>query len=103
MPTPTTEDFDRVNKDQDDAIAELVDLVLHDSGGTGRRYSDAVYDLVWNLVAACDAYGELHNRRSLDEYRAEVERRRQIGLTIDPATAETRFWWADLNDPYHPR
>ena len=32
----------------------------------------------------------------IDEYKAEVERRRQIGLTIDPATAETTFWWADL-------
>ena len=30
----------------------------------------------------------------------ELERRRQIGLTIDPATAETTFWWPDINDPY---
>jgi hypothetical protein len=34
------------------------------------------------------------------EYRAEVERLRQIGMTIDPATAETMFCWADMNDPY---
>jgi hypothetical protein len=36
----------------------------------------------------------------LEEYRIEIERRRQIGLTIDPAIAETIFWWADVNDPY---
>ena len=29
-----------------------------------------------------------------------MERRRQIGLTIDPATAETTFWWTDVIDPY---
>jgi hypothetical protein len=34
------------------------------------------------------------------EYKIELEGRRQIGLTIDPATAETTFWWADMNDPY---
>jgi hypothetical protein len=34
------------------------------------------------------------------EYEAELERRRQIGLTIDPAIAETTIWWADGNDPY---
>jgi len=35
-----------------------------------------------------------------DEYKAEIERRRQIGLTIDPTTAETTFGWYDLGDPY---
>jgi hypothetical protein len=34
------------------------------------------------------------------EYRAEIERRRQIGVTIDPAIAETIFWYADISDPY---
>jgi hypothetical protein len=33
-------------------------------------------------------------------YKAEVKRRRRIGKTIDPVTAETMFWWADLYDPY---
>ena len=43
-----------------------------------------------------------HNKKlTLREYNAELERRRQIGLTIDPATAETTFWWADDLDPYH--
>jgi hypothetical protein len=36
----------------------------------------------------------------LEEYRIEIQRLRQIGLTIDPATAETAFFWADMNDPY---
>src|SRR6476659_10892268 len=31
---------------------------------------------------------------------AERERLRQIGLTIDPAIAETMFWYADVSDPY---
>jgi hypothetical protein len=34
------------------------------------------------------------------EYRAEIERRRQIGVTIDPAIAETIFWYVDISDPY---
>ena len=38
---------------------------------------------------------------TLDEYEVELERRRQIGLTIDSATAETTFWWADGGDPYY--
>jgi hypothetical protein len=36
----------------------------------------------------------------LKEYETELERLRQIGITIDPATAETMFCWADMNDPY---
>ena len=34
------------------------------------------------------------------ENEAERERLRQIGLTIDPTTAETTFTWADVGDPY---
>ena len=36
----------------------------------------------------------------LDEYEAELARRRQIGLTIDPAHAETTVRVVDLSDPY---
>jgi hypothetical protein len=36
----------------------------------------------------------------LEKYRIEIERRRQIGSTIDPAMAETAFFWTDMNDPY---
>jgi hypothetical protein len=55
------------------------------------------------LVEARKALEAVNYKRltDVDEYRAEVERRRQIGLTIDPATAETTFWWADVFDPYH--
>jgi hypothetical protein len=37
----------------------------------------------------------------LKEYKIELERRRQIGLTIDPTTAENDIWWSDIYDPYH--
>lgn len=51
------------------------------------------------------AYGKwaqehLLYKSDIEDYEAEVERRRQIGLTIDPATAETMFWYADVIDPY---
>jgi hypothetical protein len=36
----------------------------------------------------------------IDEANAEIERRRKIGLTIDPAIAETSCWHEDFNDPY---
>jgi hypothetical protein len=36
----------------------------------------------------------------LAEYEIEFERRRRIGVTIDPATAETASWWRDFADPY---
>jgi hypothetical protein len=34
------------------------------------------------------------------QWRIEIKRRRQIGLTIDPATAETAVYWAGMNGPY---
>jgi hypothetical protein len=43
----------------------------------------------------------IKDEADLKEYKIELEHRRQVGLTIDPATAETTFWWADMNDPYH--
>ena len=43
------------------------------------------------------AYDEDH----LDEYKAFLDHKRQVGLTIDPATAETTFWYADDADPYY--
>jgi hypothetical protein len=33
-------------------------------------------------------------------YKAELKRRGKIGKTIDPAIAETMFWYADFFDPY---
>ena len=32
--------------------------------------------------------------------KAERERLREIGVTIDPAIAETMFWYGDASDPY---
>jgi hypothetical protein len=34
------------------------------------------------------------------QWRIEIERRRQIGLTIDPATAETAVYWEGMDGPY---
>ena len=103
MPMPTNDDYSRVNKNQDDAIANLVDLVLGEhQESPPKRYSDLVYKAAWKVAESCKELDAIYNYRitDLDEYKAERERRRQIGLTIDPATAETMFWWADVNDPY---
>ena len=103
MPMPTEDDYKLVNKNQDDAIAELVDVVLREHPeGRPTRYNGAIYQAAWKVTEACQALKTVYDYRltDIDEYNAEVERRRQIGLTIDPATAETTFWWADHNDPY---
>jgi len=104
MPMPTEDDYKLVNKNHDDAIADLVDAVLCDHQEVRPvRYSDPVYKAAWKVAEACKALEAVYNYRltDIDEYKAEVARRRQIGLTIDPATAETTFWWADVFDPYH--
>jgi hypothetical protein len=103
MPMPTEDDYKLVNKNHDDAIAELADAVLREHPeGRPTRYSDLVYKATWKVAEACKALEAVYNYRltDIDEYKAEVQRRRQIGLTIDPASAETMFWWADINDPY---
>jgi hypothetical protein len=103
MPMPTSDDYKLVNKNQDDAIAELVDAVLREpQEGQRTKYSKPVYEAALKLVEACKALDAVYDYRltDIDEYKAEVERRRQIGLTIDPATAETTFWFADICDPY---
>ena len=53
-------------------------------------YSEPVYMAAHHVVEAYQT----------GLYAAGVERLRQIGLTIDPATAETMFWYADVSDPY---
>ena len=96
------EDFDwRVDKNADDAITALVEALVGENVARGP-YSDDVYDAVAKFVYAYRAGQEMQNCRitDLDEYEAERERRRQIGLTIDPAIAETMFWYADVSDPY---
>jgi hypothetical protein len=92
----TVDDYMIVNKGVNDAIAELGNA-LH-----GKRlevpqppYDELVYRAAWKLVEWCKTA-----EADLEQYKVELERRRQIGLTIDPATAETTFWWPDINDPY---
>jgi hypothetical protein len=34
----------------------------------------------------------IRDEADLKKYKNEVERRRQIGLTIDPAAADTTYW-----------
>jgi hypothetical protein len=104
MPLPTEDDYKLVDKNLDDAIASLTDAVTSgieekEEGG----YSKRTYELVWKLVEAGNAVKAVYNYKitDIEEYHAEIERRRRIGLTIDPATAETTFWWADGLDPYH--
>jgi hypothetical protein len=51
MQTPTEDDYKLANKNQDDAIAELVDTVLRERPeGPGAGYSKLVYKTAWNLV-----------------------------------------------------
>ena len=42
----------------------------------------------------------IKDKADLKKYKIELKRRRQIGLTIDPAIAETTYWGAHMNDPY---
>jgi hypothetical protein len=103
MPMPTKDDYELVNKNHDGAIAELIDVVLREHPqGTRENFGKPVYQAAWKLVEACKALETVYNKRITDvmEYRTEIDRRRQIGLTIDPTKAETMFWWADLCDPY---
>jgi hypothetical protein len=89
-----------VDKKADDAITALVDALVGENAAVGP-YSDDVYWAVAKFVYAYRASQEMENCRITDhdEYEAEVERRRQIGLTIDPAIAETMYWYADVGDP----
>ena len=89
-----------VDENFQEAITALV-FAVRENAPCGP-YSDQVYEAAWKVAEACKALEAVYNYRltDIDEYKAEVERRRQIGLTIDPATAETTFWWADINDPY---
>ena len=107
MPKPTDDDIKRAGENQDNAIAKLIAGVGRKkprakNGGDKPRYGKRVYEAGWDLMRAFQEFDFVYNYRfdDLEEYKAEVERRRQIGLTIDPDTAVTMFWWADINDPY---
>ena len=90
-----------VDKKADDAITSLVEALIGENVA-GGPYSDDVYWAAAKFVYAYRAKQEMQNCRitDFDEYWAERERLRQIGLTIDPATAETTWRYEDLNDPY---
>jgi len=90
-----------VDKNADDAITALVDALVGENVARGP-YSDDIYRAVAKFVYAYRASGAMHLFRITDgdEYQAELERRLQIGLTIDPAIAETASWYEDFNDPY---
>ena len=91
----------RVHKKFDDAIAALVGAVGCQKVPRGP-YHEQVYRAAMKFVQAYKAGQAVASCRITDlkEYKAEVKRRRQIGTTIDPTTAETIFWFADMNDPY---
>jgi hypothetical protein len=90
-----------VDKNFDDAITALVDAAVDQNVPRGP-YSEHVYDAARNVVESYKDAEAVDSYRltDLEEYKAERERRREIGLTIDPATAETMFWYADMIDPY---
>jgi len=116
MTKPTEDDRKRAGRNIDDAIAALVDVVRHEdeTSNPDARYSAVVYKTAWKLCEALKAADAVFDYRigtahqeggwamttaDRAEYHAEIERLRQIGLTIDPATAETFFRWTDLADP----
>ena len=104
MSFPTGTDDKLANKNQDDAIATLVATVLSEPKNEGvPRYTEAVYKAAWKIVEACQAVQATYGYKiaDIEEYETEIERRRQIGLTINPATAVTMFWYADAFDPYN--
>ena len=95
-----------LTKDLDRAICEFVRAVVAftaaDVDVPYGPYNGAVYQAAGNLAEAL--YARLavcsYTVTGPDEYQAELDRRRKIGLTIDPATVETKVWWMDVSDPY---
>ena len=95
------DDCEVVGKNYDDAIEALVVAVAGQNVPRGP-YSEHVYEAARNVAESYeDAAAVYHHKLTdLEEYKAELERRRQIGLTIDPATAEKMCWYADMGDRY---
>ena len=90
-----------VDKNFDHAITALVGAAFGQNVSRGP-YREHVYDAARNVVESYKDAEAVYAYRLTDheEYKAERERLRQIGLTIDPAIAETMFWYADVSDPY---
>jgi hypothetical protein len=90
-----------VDRTFDEAITALVDAAVGQNVPSGP-YSEHVYDAARIVAESYEDAVAVHSYRltDLDEYEAERERRREIGLTIDPAAAEKIRWGADVSDPY---
>ena len=93
-----------VNKSREEFDTKIT-LLVGDAVGEGvpaGPYSDSVYEAVLNLAGAIHAWHAVACYRVtyLDEYEAELARRRQIGPTVDPAHAETTVRVVDFRDPY---
>jgi hypothetical protein len=95
------DDNNVVGQNYDNAIAELVVAVTGPNVPRGP-YSEHVYEVARNVAESYEDAAAVYNHRltDLEEYQAELERRREIGLTIDPATAETMCWYEDMSDRY---
>ena len=93
------------DKDLDfhEAVKDLVGYVLPENAPR-EPYSEEVYEAARNVgkayEAACSKAVRFYKLTDVYDYEAEIERRRQIGLTIDPTIAESKIWSADSNDPY---
>jgi hypothetical protein len=91
-----------VDENFQEAITALV-FAVRENAPCGP-YSDQVYEAARNVAEAYQAglakAFYFYRLTDIAEYETELDRRRQIGLAIDPATAETTIWWADGNDPY---
>ena len=92
----------KYRKEFDSAITEFVRATVIIDDVPGGPYSDPVYEAALNVAEVVPVSEAVISYRVTDpdEYKAELERRRQIGLTIDPADAETTVWWTDVSDPY---
>ena len=82
-----------VDENFQEAITALV-FAVRENPPCGP-YSDQVYEAARNVAEAYQAglakAFYFYTLTDIAEYKAELDRHRQIGLTIDPATAETTF------------
>jgi hypothetical protein len=88
MPLPTEDDYMLADKSLDDAIANLLGAAAPEVDDKIKEvFSERVYEFAWKLVEAGNAVKAVYNYKitDIEEYKAEIERRRQLGLTIDPA------------------
>ena len=90
-------------KDFHEAVKDIVGFVLRENAPR-EPYSEEIYEAAQNVGKAYEAARSkvvcYYRLTDVYDYEAEIERRRQIGLTIDPTIAESKIWSADSNDPY---